>query len=169
MFQSLIDLSVDPPPVASKELLLGDQAKAFTAAVCSVNFPMYFLILGYQINTKLSLPPDASKLLSQDHFKPQISCWWPSNRMQLSLYLTSQIIISLSFEPEAISLPDIEISKTPTRPKWFLLRADSLRFSTSINLIRPVSSPTASPLPHFTLEMYPYTNFSASFPLEGQM
>lgn len=121
------------------------------------------------MSTRLSFPPEASKLLSHDHFKPQIYCWCPQKRMQLSLYLMSQIIISLSLEPEAISLPDIEISITPTRPKWFLLRAASFRFYTSISLIRPVSSPTASPLPHFTLDMYPSTNFSASLPLEGQI
>lgn len=31
---NFIDLSVEPPPVASKEVLCDDHAKAFTAAVC---------------------------------------------------------------------------------------------------------------------------------------
>ena len=60
--------------MARTEFLWGDQAKAFTAAVWSVNFPIYLPILGSQINTKLSFPPEAKKELSQDHFSPHISC-----------------------------------------------------------------------------------------------
>jgi hypothetical protein len=75
--QSLILLSVEPPPVAKSECLLGDHANAFTAAVCSVNFLIDLLIRGYQTNTILSLPPEAMKFSSADHFSPQIYCLWP--------------------------------------------------------------------------------------------
>lgn len=74
VFQSLIDLSVEPPPVAKSELLCGDHAKAFTAAVCYASFPMCRPILGSQIKTRLSLPPVAMRPLSQDHLRPQIYC-----------------------------------------------------------------------------------------------
>lgn len=102
VFQSLIDLSVEPPPVAKRELLCGDQANAFTAAVWSVSLPIWRPILGSQIKTKLSLPPVAIKPLSHDHFNPHIYCSWPSKRIQASRCLISQIIISLSFDPDAI-------------------------------------------------------------------
>ena len=59
VFQSFIDLSVDPPPVARSELRWGDQAKAFMAAVCSVILPMCFPMRGYQTKTRLSFPPEA--------------------------------------------------------------------------------------------------------------
>ena len=102
VFHILIDLSVEPPPVARRLLLWGDQAKALTAAVCWFILPMYFPILGYQMKTRLSLPPEASIEPSHDHFRPQIYCVCPSKRKQASFCLMSQMIISLSLEPEAI-------------------------------------------------------------------
>ena len=77
VFHILIDLSVDPPPVARTEFRWGDHAKALTAAVWSVNLPICRPILGSQINTRLSFPPDANKELSDDHFSPHIYCWCP--------------------------------------------------------------------------------------------
>ena len=102
VFHNLIVLSVEPPPEARRELLWGDHASALTAAVCSASFPRCFPILWSQIKTKLSFPPVASNPLSHDHLSPQIYWRWPENLIQDYLCRTSQIIISLSFDPDAI-------------------------------------------------------------------
>lgn len=46
---------------------------AFTAAVCSENFMVGLLLFNDQMQSWLSLPPDASWRLSGDHLRPHTS------------------------------------------------------------------------------------------------
>lgn len=78
VFQNLIVLSADPPPDASTPWLWGLHAIPFTAAQWEVNLQMGVVLLALQMNSLLSFPPDASRLLSKDHFSPQTSWVCPS-------------------------------------------------------------------------------------------
>jgi hypothetical protein len=75
--QSLMLLSVVPPPVTNKLCLWGDHANPFTAAVWWSNLAIYLFIFEDHITTELSLPPEARKLSSKDHFTPQTYCLCP--------------------------------------------------------------------------------------------
>ncbi len=68
IFQNLMVLSEDPPPVANKFLCQGHQAKAFTAALCPCNWYLIFDAAKSQIIAILSLLPEAN---------PQGSCLSP--------------------------------------------------------------------------------------------
>jgi hypothetical protein len=124
MSQSLMLLSVEPPPVARREFLWDDHARALTAAVCYWSLPMCLFILGSQTKTRLSFPPEARKLLSADHLRPQISCLWPSKRLTTDFALMSQTSTSLSLEPVAIRLQLLFTSIHPTLPRCSLYRWD---------------------------------------------
>ena len=96
----MIILSAVPPPVARSPCWWGDQAKALTAALWSVNLfttcPEFV-----QTTTLLSLPPEQSCYLSGDHFNPQTYCLWPINFLTKDLgALGSDSIILLSLDPE---------------------------------------------------------------------
>jgi hypothetical protein len=73
VFQNRIHLSAVPPPDASRPCWCGDHAMAFTAAVCSANRIAGVSLFSSQMQSWLSLPPDASCRLSGDHFRPQTS------------------------------------------------------------------------------------------------
>lgn len=94
-------LSAVPPPEAKRPCWWGDQAIAFTAAVCSLNLMMGCVEWAFQIKSLLSFPPEHNCCSSGDHFKPQISCLWPvSFDMNGWLTLKSRWRIVLSLEPE---------------------------------------------------------------------
>ncbi len=77
VFQKRMWRSAVPPPVASRPFWWGDHPIAFTAAVCSWNLTRGLLERRFQIISLLSLPPDASYWLSNDHLRPHTSCLWP--------------------------------------------------------------------------------------------
>lgn len=58
--QNLIHWSAVPPPVASRPLCKGDQLMALTAAWCSENLAKGIVLVGDQMKSWLSLPPEAS-------------------------------------------------------------------------------------------------------------
>lgn len=103
VFQNLIVLSAEPPPLARTPWLWGLQANPFTAAQWLLNLQIGVELWGLHMYNLLSLPPEASKLLLKDHFNPQTSCVWFSYllMMWLGLYLTSLSWIVLSLEPLA--------------------------------------------------------------------
>ena len=68
MFQNLIVWSEVPPPVASRFLCQGHQAKAFTAALWPVSWNRGLLVEISQMKAELSLEPEA---------RPQGSCFNP--------------------------------------------------------------------------------------------
>mmetsp|Transcript_9666 Transcript_9666/g.16023 ORF Transcript_9666/g.16023 Transcript_9666/m.16023 type:complete len:230 (+) Transcript_9666:121-810(+) len=103
-FQSRILLSAVPPPDASTSRCQGHQASALTAAWCCVIWnrgvlddwlrtrarepprllppveelrPEDELMAASQIQSKFSLPPDASADPSGLQARPHTSCWWP--------------------------------------------------------------------------------------------
>jgi len=98
IFQNLIVLSEEPPPVARRFLCQGHQASALTAALCPWSWCLTFPAVISQINAKLSLLPDASPHASC--FRPQTSPLWPSNFIA-TLWgdRTSWPIIFVSLEP----------------------------------------------------------------------
>ena len=77
---------------------------AFTAALWDENLNRGISDLDWfadQTISLLSFPPEAKYLSSKDHFKPQISCLWPSIlEIYGSLHLKSRLSILLSFDPE---------------------------------------------------------------------
>ena len=103
VFQNLIVLSAEPPPEAKTPWLWGLQAMPLTAAVWDVNLQIGVVLFALQMNNLLSLPPEASRLWSNDHFSPQTSCVWPSyfETILLYRYLTSRMRMLLSLEPLA--------------------------------------------------------------------
>ena len=114
MFQILMHLSVDPPPVAKIDIWWGDHANAFTAALCSLNLAKHLSVRMSQIDTMLSLPPDAIMLPSNDHLTPQTSWRWLVNLEIYLFVLTSQIMTELSLDPLAIRFPWLpKVSRQP--------------------------------------------------------
>ena len=103
VFQNFIVLSADPPPEARTPWLCGSQAIPFTAAQWDVNLQIGVELWALQMNSLLSLPPDASRLLSNDHFKPQTSWVCPSYRDTILLWRSriSLMWIDRSLEPLA--------------------------------------------------------------------
>lgn len=95
-------LSVDPPPVAKIEVWCGDQARAFTAALCSLNFVYILEVLMSHMETALSLPPEATILPSNDHLTPHTSWRWASYLPTADFNRTSHIMTVLSLDPLAI-------------------------------------------------------------------
>ena len=72
--QNLIDLSLVPPPEASRFDSKGHHANAFTAALWDVNVCLGFPTkLISHIHSVLSLEPLASCCPSKDHLSPQTS------------------------------------------------------------------------------------------------
>jgi hypothetical protein len=78
VFQNLIVLSAEPPPDARTPWLCGLQAMPFTAAEWDVNLQIGVVLLMLQMKSLLSLPPEARRLLSKDHFSPQTYWECPS-------------------------------------------------------------------------------------------
>ena len=76
-FQNLIVLSAVPPPLANTPWFCGLQANPLTAALWPVNLQIGVELWILQTNNLLSLPPDANKLPSNDHFNPHTYCVWP--------------------------------------------------------------------------------------------
>jgi hypothetical protein len=60
VFQNRIVLSAVPPPVTNNPFCHGDQATAFTAAVCFVNLCNGLFENLFQTKTVLSLPPETN-------------------------------------------------------------------------------------------------------------
>lgn len=116
VFQNLIVRSAVPPPDTRSPCWWGDQARAFTAAVCFKKEAVGMLDDILQRFSLLSLPPEANCCPSNDHFNPQTSCLWP---VILFMY-SSPIRISrrrmfLSREPLANTLLEFH-AIAPTRP-----------------------------------------------------
>ena len=105
VFQNLMVLSAVPPPVASTPWLWGDHDMPFTAATWLLNLQIGVEEWLDQMNNLLSLPPDASRLLSKDHFSPQTYCECPSYLLVILLkrYRVSLRWMLRSLEPEASS------------------------------------------------------------------
>ena len=78
VFQNLMVLSADPPPLAKTPWLWGLQAIPLTAAQWLLNLQMGVELWALHMNSLLSLPPEARRLLLKDHFSPQTSWVWPS-------------------------------------------------------------------------------------------
>ena len=78
VFQNLMVLSADPPPLAKTPWLWGLQAMPLTAAQWLLNLQMGVELWALQMNSLLSLPPEARRLLLKDHLSPQTSWVWPS-------------------------------------------------------------------------------------------
>lgn len=70
-------LSAEPPPLARTPWLWGLQAIPLTAAQWEVNLQIGVELFALQMNSLLSFPPEARRLLSKDHFNPQTSWEWP--------------------------------------------------------------------------------------------
>lgn len=106
VFQNLMVLSADPPPLAKTPWLWGLQARPLTAAQWLLNLQIGVELWALQMKSLLSLPPDANKLPSKDHFNPQTSWVWPSYLVTILFLrsLTSLSWIVLSREPLASRL-----------------------------------------------------------------
>lgn len=89
MFHNFIVLSVEPPPVANKECLCGDQANAFTAAVWVDSLLIHLSILNDHKHTWLSFPPDAIIDPSYDSLAPHTYCLWPQYLLTTFFYRIS--------------------------------------------------------------------------------
>lgn len=107
--------------------------------------------------TKLSLPPEATILPSNDHFTPHTYCLCAYHLLMVYLDRISHIDIVQSLEPLTTKL--LLQSIVPIRPLWFRCLPISLFFYMSIMRSLPVYSPIISPLPHFILLMKPSTSF----------
>jgi hypothetical protein len=77
VFQNLIVRSADPPPDAKTPWLWGLQASPFTAAEWWLNLLTGIEERVFQINSLLSLAPEAKDWPSNDHFNPQTYWVWP--------------------------------------------------------------------------------------------
>ena len=81
VFQNLMQRSAVPPPEARVWACHGHQARALTAARCSVRRWRGAVTAPdrdeSQMQRVLSLLPEASAVPSGDHFKPHTSCSWP--------------------------------------------------------------------------------------------
>ena len=80
MFQTRKHLSAVPAPVARIPSFIGDQAKAFTAALWDFLIKGIF-IFGVYTNSLLSLPPEAKYFPLQDHLIPHTSYLCVSNKL----------------------------------------------------------------------------------------
>ena len=103
VFQNLIVLSADPPPLAKTPWLWGLQAIPFTAAQWLLNLHIGVELWALQMNNLLSFPPEANKLLLKDHFNPQTYWVCPSYLATMfdPFCLISLIWIVLSLDPVA--------------------------------------------------------------------
>lgn len=80
VFQKRMQRSAVPPPLANSPWWCGDQAIAFTAAMCSEYDWTGLSECWFHTYRRLSLPPLARYWLSGDHFRPHTSCRWPGSR-----------------------------------------------------------------------------------------
>lgn len=116
VFQNRIVRSAVPPPETKSPCWWGDQASAFTAAVCFRNEAVGELDCILQRFSRLSFPPEANCCPSKDHFNPQIYCLCPVIRfIYSSATRVSLRRIFLSREPLAKILFEFQ-ARAPTRP-----------------------------------------------------
>lgn len=142
-FQNLIVLSAVPPPDTSRPCWWGDQANAFTAALCLAKLAVGVGECILQIFSLLSLPPEASCCWSNDHFKPQTYCLCPINlATNWFAALLSRIRIFLSLDPLAKTLFVFQ-AMAPTLPPCPLKILYFLVFSQSQSCTYPPWVPTA--------------------------
>lgn len=143
VFQNLIVLSAEPPPEAKTPWLWGLHAIPLTAAEWEVNLQIGVVLFALHMNNLLSLPPEASKLWSNDHLSPHTSWVWPSyfETIRLKRYLTSLIRILLSLDPLA-RIPSPHATEL-TRALWPLYSLTRQLLATSHSYIVPLLVPMA--------------------------
>jgi hypothetical protein len=115
----------------------------FTAAEWEVNLQMGVVLFALQMNSLLSFPPEARRLLSKDHFSPHTSWVCPSylETILVKRYLTSLIRMLLSLEPLA-KIPSPHATEL-TRALWPLYSFTRQLFVTSQSYIVPLLVPMA--------------------------
>ena len=148
VFQKRMHRSAVPPPLARRPCWYGDQAIAFTAAVCSWNRATGAAFRTLQMNSLLSLPPDASCCASNDHFRPHTSCLWPVRFPTVGSFArTSRRKMLRSRDPEA-KVWAFQ-AKVPTRAACPLRVRTRSPFATSHSSTRPALVPTAKCVPRW--------------------
>ena len=142
VFRNFIVLSAVPPPETSRPCWCGDQATAFTAAKWSQYLRMGSLQWLFHTSSLLSLPPEHSCCSSKDHFKPQIYCLCPSNRVKNGVLVRkSRWRMLLSLEPvlRRVEFQDI----APTRFVCPVIVLSFFILTTSQIWTSPLFVPTA--------------------------